>query len=134
MSEASMADFHQRIMDEFRANDGVVPSLGGSSPLLVLHHVGAHSGAERSTPVRYLPTADGRYVIFGLNGGAPTHPAWYHNLKANPHRRKSRSAAAQCQSSRPKSRAKSGTASGTSRSPCSRSSASPRATQVGPSP
>jgi deazaflavin-dependent oxidoreductase (nitroreductase family) len=84
MSEASMADFHQRIMDEFRANDGVVPSLGGSSPLLVLHHVGAHSGAERSTPVRYLPTADGRYVIFGLNGGAPTHPAWYHNLKANP--------------------------------------------------
>ena len=84
MSEASMADFHQRIIDEFRVNYGVVPSLGGSSPLLVLHHVGARSGAERSTPVRYLPTADGRYVIFGLNGGAPTHPAWYHNLKANP--------------------------------------------------
>jgi hypothetical protein len=44
MSEASMADFHQRIVDEFRAHDGVVPSLGGSSPLLVLHHIGARSG------------------------------------------------------------------------------------------
>lgn len=87
MSEASMADFHQRIVDEFRAHDGVVPSLGGSSPLLVLHHIGARSGTERATPVRYLAAADGCYVIFGLNGGAPTHPAWYHNLKANPQAR-----------------------------------------------
>lgn len=83
MSETPTADFHRRVVDEFRAHDGVVPSLGGPSPLLVLHHVGARSGVERVTPVRYLP-ADGRYVIFGLNGGAPTHPAWYYNLKAKP--------------------------------------------------
>lgn len=82
-----MTDYHQRIMDEFRAHDGVVPSLGGSSPLLVLHHMGARSGAERATPVRYLPAAGRRYVIFALNRGAPTHPAWYHNLKANPRAR-----------------------------------------------
>jgi deazaflavin-dependent oxidoreductase (nitroreductase family) len=54
--------------------------------MLVLHHKGARSGIERATPVRYLP-ADGRYIILGLNGGAPTHPAWYHNLRANPHAR-----------------------------------------------
>jgi hypothetical protein len=66
MSENPMADFHQRIMDEFRAHDGIVPSLGSSSPLLVLHHVGARSGTERTTPVRYLPAGDHRYAIFGL--------------------------------------------------------------------
>ena len=27
---------------------------------------------------------DGRYVIFASKGGSPTHPAWYHNLKAHP--------------------------------------------------
>ncbi len=83
MDETPMAEFHRRIVDEFRAHDGVVPSLGGDSPLLVLHHVGARSGVERVTPVRYLPDGD-RYVVFALNGGEPTRPAWYHNLMAHP--------------------------------------------------
>ena len=80
---SSMADYNQRIINEFRANGGKVPSWGGTSPLLLLHHRGAKSGVERVNPVAYLKDAD-RYVIFASKAGAPTNPGWYHNLKAHP--------------------------------------------------
>jgi deazaflavin-dependent oxidoreductase (nitroreductase family) len=53
------------------------------TPLLLLHHTGAKSGASRVNPVAYLPD-DARYVIWAANGGAPRHPAWYQNLKMHP--------------------------------------------------
>ena len=81
---SSIADYNQRIIDEFRANGGNVPSWGGPSPLLLLHHRGAKTGVERVNPVAYLQD-DGRYVVFASKAGAPTNPAWYHNLKAHPH-------------------------------------------------
>jgi deazaflavin-dependent oxidoreductase (nitroreductase family) len=80
---SSTNDYNQRVIEEFRANGGEVPSFGGSSPLLLLHHRGAKSGIERVNPVAYLEDG-GRYVIFASKGGAPTNPDWYHNLKANP--------------------------------------------------
>ena len=52
--------------------------------MLLLHHIGARSGIERVTPLAYRHHGDGRYVIVASNGGSPTHPGWYHNLKANP--------------------------------------------------
>jgi deazaflavin-dependent oxidoreductase (nitroreductase family) len=51
--------------------------------LLLVHHRGAKSGVERVNPVAYLADG-GRYVIFASKAGAPTNPAWYHNLKAHP--------------------------------------------------
>jgi deazaflavin-dependent oxidoreductase (nitroreductase family) len=80
---SSIGDYNQRIIDEFRANAGKPPSWSGSSPLILLHHRGARSGAERVNPVAYLDD-DGRYVIFASKAGAPTNPDWYHNLKAHP--------------------------------------------------
>jgi len=80
---SSMADYNQRIIDEFRANGGKVPSWRGTSPLLLLHHRGAKTGVARVNPVAYLHD-DGRYVVFASKAGAPTNPAWYHNLKAHP--------------------------------------------------
>jgi deazaflavin-dependent oxidoreductase (nitroreductase family) len=80
---SSIADYNQRIIDEFRANGGKPPSWSGSSPLLLLHHRGAKSRVERVNPVAYLDDG-GRYVIFASNAGAPTNPGWYHNLKAHP--------------------------------------------------
>jgi deazaflavin-dependent oxidoreductase (nitroreductase family) len=76
-------DFNARIIDEFRANDGRVggPFEGGT--LLLLHHVGAKTGAARVNPLMYNRDGD-RYVIFASKAGAPTNPAWYHNLLANP--------------------------------------------------
>jgi deazaflavin-dependent oxidoreductase (nitroreductase family) len=79
----SMADFNQQVIDEFRANQGQVGGMFAAMPLVLLHHVGVKSGAERVVPLAYLED-DGRYVIFGSKAGAPTHPAWYHNIVASP--------------------------------------------------
>jgi deazaflavin-dependent oxidoreductase (nitroreductase family) len=77
-------DYNQRIIQQFRANGGRVGGPFAGTPLLLLHHVGANSGVVRVTPLAYTPDGDGRYVIVASNGGSPTHPGWYHNLKANP--------------------------------------------------
>ena len=52
--------------------------------LLLLHHVGAKSGVERVTPLAYWPVAGNTVAVLASNMGAPRHPAWYHNLVANP--------------------------------------------------
>lgn len=79
------SDFNARIIEEFRAGGGRVASFGDGQ-LLLLHHTGARSGESRLNPLAYLPD-DGRYVVFGSKAGAPTHPQWYHNLKAHPEAR-----------------------------------------------
>jgi deazaflavin-dependent oxidoreductase (nitroreductase family) len=79
----SMVDFNKQVIEEFRSNDGVVGGMFEGMPLLLLHHVGARSGAQRIAPLVYLAEGD-RYVIFASKGGAPEHPAWYHNLLAHP--------------------------------------------------
>jgi deazaflavin-dependent oxidoreductase (nitroreductase family) len=51
--------------------------------MLLLDHVGAKSGTQRTTPLVYVE--DGRdVVVVASNGGDPKHPAWYHNLLAHP--------------------------------------------------
>ena len=79
-------DFNQRIIAEFRANEGRVggPFEGGT--LLLLHTVGAKSGQPRLSPLAYL-TLDGKMIIVGSYAGAPKHPAWVHNLRADPRAR-----------------------------------------------
>ena len=53
------------------------------SPLLLIHHTGAHSSKPRVNPVMYL--ADGeRYLVFASNNRAKNNPDWYYNLKAHP--------------------------------------------------
>jgi deazaflavin-dependent oxidoreductase (nitroreductase family) len=56
----------------------------GGHPMILIHHIGAKSGIERVTPLGCFPQGDGRFAIVASNGGSPTHPDWYHNLKANP--------------------------------------------------
>lgn len=56
------------------------PGLG---PMLLLDHVGARSGVKRTTPLLYIDDAP-NVVIVASKGGYPRHPAWYHNLRANP--------------------------------------------------
>jgi deazaflavin-dependent oxidoreductase (nitroreductase family) len=74
--------FNARIVAEFRANGGEVPSAFPGVPLLVLHTVGAKSGIPRVNPVVYLPVDD-RYVVFASVGGEPRNPSWYYNIVAN---------------------------------------------------
>lgn len=76
-------EFNAAIVEEFRANDGVVggPFEGGT--LLLLHTTGAKSGQPRLSPLAYL-TIDGKMLIVGSFAGAPKDPAWVHNLRAKP--------------------------------------------------
>ena len=55
----------------------------GLPPMLLLDHVGAKSGTKRTTPLVYVPDGDSM-VIVASKGGHPKHPAWFHNLRANP--------------------------------------------------
>ena len=77
-------DFNQRMIDTYRANKGVLtegPFAGAA--LLLLTTTGAKSGRTHTTPLAY--TKDGNHlVIIASKGGAPTNPAWYHNLVAHP--------------------------------------------------
>ena len=58
-----------------------IPGVGGK--MLLLDHVGAKSGTERTSPLLYV--RDGNdVVVVASKGGYPKHPAWYHNLMANP--------------------------------------------------
>jgi deazaflavin-dependent oxidoreductase (nitroreductase family) len=52
-------------------------------PVIVLTSVGARSGRIRKTPLMRVEHA-GTYAAVASQGGAPTHPLWYHNLKAHP--------------------------------------------------
>lgn len=81
MTEAD--DWNSKIIAEFRANGGKVGGPFEGAPLLLLHTTGARSGEPRVTPVMYQDIGDG-VAVFASKGGAPTNPAWYHNLLANP--------------------------------------------------
>ena len=58
-------------------------SLVSGIPVVMLTTTGALSGRQRSVPVLGLPTPDGLAVI-ASNVGQRHHPAWYHNLRADP--------------------------------------------------
>jgi len=56
---------------------------GGKGQMLLLDHVGAKSGTLRTSPLLYIPDGE-NLVIVASKGGFPQHPAWFHNLRANP--------------------------------------------------
>lgn len=78
-----MSDRNTAIIEEFRANGGHVGGFFEDKDLLLLHTIGARSGRRRVTPLIYQELPGG-YAVFGSKGGAPTHPAWFHNVVANP--------------------------------------------------
>lgn len=83
-AQRGASDFNTEIIEEFRANQGRVGGFLAGTPMILIHHIGARSGIERVTPLAFNPQPDGRFAIVAANGGSPTHPDWYYNLKANP--------------------------------------------------
>ena len=58
-------------------------STGLGQPIVLLHVRGARSGVERTVPL--LATKTGETVLLvASKAGAVKHPAWYHNVRANP--------------------------------------------------
>jgi len=52
-------------------------------PVIIVTNKGRKTGAVRKTPL--MRAVDGKnYILVASRGGAPKHPLWYHNLKAEP--------------------------------------------------
>lgn len=81
-NEIDVNEMNRRIIAEFRENAGKVGGPFEGAPMVLLHTVGAKSGAERINPLVCQPLEEG-WAIFASKGGAPTNPDWYHNLVAN---------------------------------------------------
>lgn len=52
-------------------------------PVVIVTNTGAKTGKVRKTPLMRVEH-DGRYAAVASMGGAPKHPVWYYNLRANP--------------------------------------------------
>jgi deazaflavin-dependent oxidoreductase (nitroreductase family) len=71
---------------KFEATDGQEANTlrDSGDPIVVITSVGAKSGKLRKNPVMRVEK-DGVYAAVASQGGAPTHPTWYHNFVADPH-------------------------------------------------
>lgn len=58
-------------------------SVAVGQPVLLLTVKGAKSGQPRETPLLYAVDGD-NIVVVASKAGSPKHPAWYHNVCANP--------------------------------------------------
>ena len=75
--------FHESIIEEFRANGGVVTRPYPDSTLVLVTMRGARTGRRITLPLEYFEL-DWVLHISATASGAPDNPAWYHNLVANP--------------------------------------------------
>lgn len=78
-----MSTFNDAVIAEFRAHDGRVDSVGFADSLVLLHTTGARTGRPRVNPVMSQRDGDA-WVVVASEKGAPTDPAWAHNLRAHP--------------------------------------------------
>lgn len=67
----------------YSVSNGKIATTMRGFPILVLTTRGAKTGKRRQVPIVPLVEGDNVYVIASL-GGAPSNPAWFNNLKANP--------------------------------------------------
>ncbi|HJP80128.1 MAG TPA: nitroreductase family deazaflavin-dependent oxidoreductase [Pseudonocardiaceae bacterium] len=84
MDNEKLLAMNAAMAEEFRANGGKIARFTDRE-ILLLTTTGAKSGKPRLSPLAYV--TDGspdRLVIFASRMGAQHHPAWYHNLVANP--------------------------------------------------
>lgn len=73
----------ERVVAEFRVREGKVGGYHASMQILLLTTTGARTSQRRAVPLTYLPDGD-RYIVTAGNAGSDAHPAWFHNLAANP--------------------------------------------------
>jgi deazaflavin-dependent oxidoreductase (nitroreductase family) len=77
------ASFNDLAIEQFRAGEQRIAGLFDRASLLLLHTRGARTGQPRVHPVAYFSDGD-RYLVAASAAGHPQHPAWYHNLLADP--------------------------------------------------
>jgi F420H(2)-dependent quinone reductase len=67
----------------YRLTSGKVGGRVAGMPVLLLTTTGRKSGQLRTQPLAYTRAGEG-YAVIASKGGAPQHPLWYLNLRANP--------------------------------------------------
>lgn len=86
-----MAEYIASPTDWVREQVELYESSGGTQgttlrdtglPVIVVTNQGNKTGAIRKTPLMRVKDGD-NYVLVGSKGGAPQHPVWVHNLRAD---------------------------------------------------
>ena len=80
----STAAYARKQADLYEATNGEQAADMRGRPVVVLTSIGARTGKLRKTAWMRVEH-DGVYAVVASLGGAPQHPVWYYNLKANPH-------------------------------------------------
>ena len=83
MQDSQVLSFNEQIVAEFRENEGRCGGMFEGNPMLLMTMTGARSGRRLTSPLTYHRHGDD-YVVMASAGGHPSHPAWYHNIVANP--------------------------------------------------
>lgn len=81
-SDEEFLAYNQGVISEFRANHGVVSQP--PFPVLLLTTTGARTGRPATVPLGFAVDDSGRVFVVASKAGAPRHPSWFHNLRANP--------------------------------------------------
>ncbi len=80
----STAEWARKQAEAFEASGGAEANTLRGMPIILLTSVGAKTGKLRKTALMRVEH-EGDYAVVASQGGAPKHPVWYWNLKANPH-------------------------------------------------
>ncbi|GIF51639.1 deazaflavin-dependent oxidoreductase (nitroreductase family) [Asanoa ferruginea] len=80
----SPSDWSRKQAELFESTAGAEGNTLRGRPIILLTSIGARTGKVRKTPLMRVEH-DGEYAVVASQGGAPTHPVWYHNLVAHPH-------------------------------------------------
>ncbi|MFE6764757.1 nitroreductase family deazaflavin-dependent oxidoreductase [Streptomyces sp. NPDC057689] len=81
--EPSPSQWVRDQVEQYESSGGTEGTTMRDMPVIILTTLGAKSGKIRKTPLMRVEH-DGLYAVVASQGGAPTHPVWYHNLKADP--------------------------------------------------
>ena len=81
--EPSSSDWAREQAELYENSGGTEGTMMNGMPVVLLTTKGNKSGKLRKSPLMKVEH-DGEYAIVASLGGAPKHPVWYHNVKAEP--------------------------------------------------
>lgn len=81
--EPSPNEYVRNHVETYESSGGTEGTTMRGMPVVILTTRGAKSGRIRKTPLMRVEH-EGVYAVVASLGGAPEHPVWYHNVKAEP--------------------------------------------------
>ena len=81
---ADMRAYNRQVIEEFRANAGVLGGQFAGGNMLLLTTTGRTTGEPHTAPMMFKEPGDRRLLVIASNNGATAHSSWYRNLVAHP--------------------------------------------------